>query len=438
MDRAQKTEWDVVVVGAGVAGLAATARLRHAGLRVQCVEAQGRPGGRIFTLHDPLSPIPIELGAEFIHGRPPEIWDAIGIGRLAVYERSAQALHKNSNDAEPEQDGENQIDRVMADLGQAAGDGHDETFLSFLGRHSYPREAKDSAIALVEGFNAARADTIGIASLAEDARASDQIDGDRPFSLRNGYDSLVNWLVDSAGIPPQLNSIVERIAWKPGSVITQIRSDSNHARETFHSRAVIVTIPLALLQSAADNRGAIQFEPEPEELRKAARALAAGQVFRVTLRFQEAFWERHPDLREKGFFFSQEPLFPTWWTTHPLSTPVITGWTAGTAAERLIGQEEPTIIDQAVRSLQKIAGVSFDPPQAAYFHDWHRNRFFRGGYSYVPAGALSARRRLAEPVAGTLFFAGEATDISGHSATVHGAMASGRRAADQVIANLRN
>jgi monoamine oxidase len=72
--------------------------------------------------------------------------------------------------------------------------------------------------------------------------------------------------------------------------------------------------------------------------------------------------------------------------------------------------------------------------EAAYSHDWHGDPFACGAYSYVPAGALAARKILAEPVADTLYFAGEATNLNGHSATVHGAIASGKRAARQCIA----
>src|SRR4029077_8915467 len=63
---------DVLVLGAGAAGLAAARDLSHAGLRVTVIEARPRVGGRILTLHDPRSPVPIELGAEFIHGEAAE------------------------------------------------------------------------------------------------------------------------------------------------------------------------------------------------------------------------------------------------------------------------------------------------------------------------------------------------------------------------------
>ena len=72
--------------------------------------------------------------------------------------------------------------------------------------------------------------------------------------------------------------------------------------------------------------------------------------------------------------------------------------------------------------------------KASYFHDWQSDPYSRGGYSYVlVGGAEGAQRQLAAPIASTLFFAGEATDFQGHHATVHGAMASGYRAAAEVL-----
>ena len=79
---------DVVVVGAGIAGLAAAQMLLDAGLDVLVLEARGRVGGRIHTHRDPLSPVPIELGAEFIHGTAPEVWEPVRAARLLVCEAS--------------------------------------------------------------------------------------------------------------------------------------------------------------------------------------------------------------------------------------------------------------------------------------------------------------------------------------------------------------
>ena len=117
-----------------------------------------------------------------------------------------------------------------------------------------------------------------------------------------------------------------------------------------------------------------------------------------------------------------------------MHTASITGWSAGPAAGPLLGQSRTDVVSRAIESLERISGISPLPVLAAHFHDWHADPFFRGAYSYVPAGKLPAREVLAEPVADTLYFAGEATDLDGHSATVHGAVASGIRAARRVIA----
>lgn len=84
-------------------------------------------------------------------------------------------------------------------------------------------------------------------------------------------------------------------------------------------------------------------------------------------------------------------------------------------------------------SLARILDRKIPRPAAIYFHDWHGDPFFRGAYSYVPVNALPAREALSKPVDGTLFFAGEATDTNGHGSTVHGAIASGIRAAEQAL-----
>ena|SRR6266487_5263070 len=79
---------DVIILGAGAAGLSAAIELTRAGLAVSVIEARNRIGGRIFTLRDPVCDAPIELGAEFIHGKPPEIWDLLHRSSLHAKEVS--------------------------------------------------------------------------------------------------------------------------------------------------------------------------------------------------------------------------------------------------------------------------------------------------------------------------------------------------------------
>src|SRR5689334_13525743 len=149
-------DFDVIVVGAGVAGLAALAELDRAGNRVLCLEARDRIGGRILTVRDPLAPLPVELGAEFIHGRPPEIWQIIRSAPLAAYDCSDSSVRIRDGKIQRQPDPWASIDSVMKKMQKEAGHGREESFFSFLARSRYPPAVKELAASFVEGFNAAR------------------------------------------------------------------------------------------------------------------------------------------------------------------------------------------------------------------------------------------------------------------------------------------
>lgn len=429
---------DIAIIGAGAAGLAALRELDRAGCEVCCLEARDRIGGRILTVRDPASPLPIELGAEFIHGRSPEIWSIINEAHLAAYDCEGNAVRIRHGIVRNERPWR-EIHCVMHDMRSAAKRGSDESFASFLARSDYPAAIKELSISYVEGFNAARQEIVGIASLAQDAEASEAIGGGRAFRFVQGYDSVPKQLL--AGVRDRqsklkLNAVVQEIAWRPGSArITFQRS--GRAPETIEAAHVIVTIPLSLLQAPPDTSGAIRFDPEPVDIVSAARALRFGQVYRMILRFREAFWEQKEEFANAGFLLSDEPLFPTWWTALAVRAPILTGWSTGPHADALEGLSRQDLLTRAIESLAHITSQSEGSLRGlleeTYFHDWHADPFARGAYSYVPAGALAKRTDLARPVDETLYFAGEATNQNGHSATVHGAIASGIRAARQVL-----
>jgi monoamine oxidase len=435
---------DAVIIGAGVAGLTALRELDRAGFNVLCLEARDRIGGRILTMRDPFCPLPVELGAEFIHGRPSEIWNIVQAASLAAYDCTEHALYLESGQITTRDDAWLPVDTVMKDMRNAAQSGPDISFAEFLAGTSHPQLAKDIATSYVQGFNAARADVIGIASLAQDAAAADSIDGDSSFRIVNGYDAVPAHLargVSNAADKIRFHSVVQAIRWQKDAVSIDIHSQLTGQQSRLRVRSVIITVPLGVLQAKAGDEGAIRFDPEPAEMFEAVQQLRFGQVVRAVLRFRERVWDETAELSDAGFLLSREPVFPTWWTPLPFRAPIVTGWSAGPKADPLTGQSQNTIIARALKQFARITGLSADKLQdslaSAYFHDWHADPYARGAYSYAPAGALGARAVLAEPVQNTLFFAGEATETNGHSATVHGAIATGFRAARQLSETLR-
>jgi monoamine oxidase len=129
-----------------------------------------------------------------------------------------------------------------------------------------------------------------------------------------------------------------------------------------------------------------------------------------------------------------------WWTSYPVLAPVLTGWAGGPAGERLAALGPYEVVERALEELGRVlgtgrAGVEADL-DAWYWHNWVSDPFARGAYSYVGANGLPCQDALARPVEDTLFFAGEATETTGHFSTVHGALLTGARAAREVRASL--
>src|SRR5258705_426547 len=311
--QARISRTDVVIVGAGVAGLAAARRLHERGLRVTVLEARSRIGGRVFTRHDPRSPLPIELGAEFLHGAATQVRTLVDEARLREVEIAGgrwRAAHGRFMRLE---DSWHRLDRV---LGQATAREPDRPLSAlFAERPGGHRFAADRRLAreFVEGFHAAEIDRISQHAVASGGNPGRDPDDQRMARLVDGYGE----------IPPAL-----------------------------------------------------------------AR--------------------------------------PVWWTSYPLRSGLVVGWAGGPAAMAL-GREPRQLAARAVASLADTFGLDRRTVRrhlvGTHHHDWTRDPFSRGAYSYPLVGGSGAAEALSRPVQGTVFFAGEATDEEGRTATVHGAMA---------------
>jgi monoamine oxidase len=449
-------KYDVLILGAGAAGLAAARRLAAAGKSVAVVEARERIGGRIFTA--PPAPgtaaatIPIELGAEFIHGLPRSSWDLIREAQLATYELDGEPwcfddglLHACGEERRRAFEVVAQMPAWLA----AQPAGSDATFAEYLKRTAIDASLAEQASGYVEGFNAADRNIIGVAALARQQRAENDIQADRIFRICRGYSALPQFLADQfrqSGGTIIFRRPVRAIRWSRGAVSFGGLDAENRAFE-LHGEQAVITLPLGVLQAEA-----VQFDPRPDDLMRQAARMAMGPVLRQTLLFDAPFWEgAQPSaagarategIADLGFLFAREETPATWWTVRPEAAPMLTAWTAGPKAVALakkaaLSGEPRTLLAEALRVLSKIFGLEAATIEKMlvswHTHDWQGDAYSRGAYSYAPAGALDASLRMTQPVAQTLYFAGEHTDTEGHWGTVHAALNSGLRAAEQLL-----
>lgn len=429
---------NVVVLGAGVAGLAAARALSAAGVNVCIIEARNRIGGRIHTVREPLFPLPVELGAEFIHGRPSEIFSLTSAAGLSTVEVSgAHRYARGGKLIEPEN-----VFAAVDEIFERMGDPSlpDQTFSEFLAHVEGSREAKPLAKAYVEGFNAARADRVSVHALAGEMQAADAIDGDRSFRVKQGYYRVAEQLwkeCEAANTSLRIEAIATAVNWRRGAVEVAAQTLSGGLLAPAAGGCAVITLPLGVLQAPENAPGAVRFIPPVAQLRSALDRLAMGHAVRITLSFRDAFWQAQPQLSRPGFIHSHEKNFPTWWTTLSPFVPALTGWAGGPKAEAVMDLNDAALAECAIESLARILGISFhnvqDEVQSYWIHNWSRDPLTRGAYSYACVGGVEARRALAMPVEGTLFFAGEAAEVGGHGGTVHGAIASGQLAAEMIL-----
>ncbi len=430
---------DVLIVGAGVAGLSTARSLRAQGLGVTVIDARDRLGGRVHTLRERGWPLPIELGAEFIHGSDETTAPLLETAGLVATDMGGHRYSLASGKLRQGTSGESTFLAFKA-LARRSGTRSMGEVLALAARDRRLAPAVPMLRGFIEGFHAADPDDLSAEEYARDG------DGAASSSrVVNGYDTLVDWLASGLHTSDSLclGMCVTHVARRRDGVEIVARSIAGGSQHHFRARRAVITVPLGVLQAPANAPGAIDFDPAPREQLEAARSIGFGGAIRGVLRFKRAFWERgvahlrEGRARDLGFLHALRAPFPTFWTMLPLRAPLLTAWAAGPAAERLATPNQ-SLIERAVESLCMLFGESRQRIEtellAWRFHDWCSDPFSRGAYSYVRPGKEHAMRALARPVDDTLFFAGEATDYSGGYSTIDGALRSGLRTAQHIAA----
>ena len=416
----------VIVIGAGVAGLAAARALHSAGAKVVVLEARDRIGGRIHTDRSTFG-IPIELGAQYIQGTQHRDGTPNPVWRM-VQDKGWKTIPYSSDSAEAVREGQDVDVGRLSKLYDAFESSVDETqegsiasaVAAYIRRARLGNRQATELRAMIAGYAgleyAGDIDEISVAGAARSRGYS----GDNHM-LPGGYDQVTDLL--AAGLPDvRLGEVVATIEY--GSSSCSVTTN----RGTHEADYVVCTLPLGVLQS-----GAVRFSPElPAEKSAAIARMGMGHLGKVTLEYPTRFWSSGVN-----WFLSIKPAAPwgvgfsTLDVVHP-GRNILTMWQSGSLARRREDLEDDDMVKIALAELRQGAGEKLPLPTRAVVTRWGKDPFSRGAYSFPKVGARVADvAALSHPVGNRVFFAGEAT--SRYFGTVPGAILSGRREAARVL-----
>jgi monoamine oxidase len=420
---------DIIIIGAGAAGLMAARELSARGpakagrgKKVLVLEARERIGGRIFPLPVEEFGYPAEGGAEFVHGDAPITYALAREAGVAIAAPQGR-WHNVSTTRQPQR--AEDTEALKHALQQLDTDIPVSEFLerNFPGEHY--AQFRDSIRGRIEGYDAgdaSRASAFALRDALLSPVASQQ------GILKEGYWPLVSFLESEArarGAEIHLGKEVKAIRLDESGAEVSCADGS-----VYRASQVLVTVPLPLI-------GRIEFTPPIPEYVSAAANIGFGTVIKILLRFKDKWWEAQgEEFKDLYFLFSDEAI-PTWWTQYPGESATLTGWLAGPKAAELSTHSDEELLALALASLSHIFRLSESEVRekliASKVLNWQRDPYARGAYSYTTPETKRAVEILRTPVAGRLFFAGEALSMADGSTTVEGALESGKEVATRML-----
>jgi monoamine oxidase len=448
---------DVIVIGAGAAGIAAARTLKDAGKNVLVLEARDRIGGRTWT-DETFAAFPVELGAEFIHGGnvithkfvreaklseipvdrfgklrwsdgqvvSPNLTEPYlqqGVSTLCPPRASRTPVNFGTK-AKPVADLPRHLQITIEKLWHDYEDlvsvdlARDLSLAEYLKSKGHGAEALHIAEVLLAQTCVSSLYDLSCLDLQRDMQNGDTHDAES--RIREGYKALFEFLAQNLDI--RLSSPVQRIEQNKTSVTAT--SNGNH----YETKTCIITLPVTILQS-----GAVQFSPALNfEKQRAIHALKMEAGTKLLYKFSEPFWDKNLT------YMLHDDLASRWWTPgHGREgSSVICCYTTSARARAIDSMTEADALTLGLKQLSKLLNVSLKTLSNNLTKSkrvsWAHDEYAQGAYAHVPVGAAEARVDLAKPE-GRLFFAGEATAYDSTPQTVHGAFDSGIRAAKEAI-----
>lgn len=420
-------ETEVLVIGAGMAGLSAAQRLKQLDYDVILLEARERFGGRVWTDHT--LGLPLDLGASWIHGvqgNPlSKLADEVGAERVETDYESISIFNTDGAllSAEDAAAVAGDFENLMAQIEEWQDEFDYDMSLQqaidqYLSVRDYSAETlRRLAYAVNTEIEHEYAADVKDLSLFWFDDSGEFDGGDVIFP--QGYEQITNNL--AAGLDIRLSENVQRIAYSRDGVTVQTQSGEYTAKKA------LVTLPVGVLQ-----KGVVQFEPPlPSAKQSALMKFGSGVLNKIYLRFSEIFWEEDSHLL--GYISEEKGHFCEWLNLAALmNQPVLLGFNAGTYGLEIESLSDDEIVTAALETLSVMFGRQVPAPEGWLITRWGKDPFAYGSYSSLMPGAVPENYGLlAAPVQDALFFAGEATHRE-HPATVHGAWLSGQRAAKEL------
>lgn len=431
---------DVIIIGAGAAGLMAAYTLAKAGKAVTVLEARDRIGGRIHTLNNSLFSTPVEMGAEFVHGNLPvtlSLLKEAGINTSDVAFEMWQYRNGKFEESEAFVEG---WDGFLKELNKLEKDMPLHDFLE----HNFAEEKYAAMRAQIESYVSGY-DTADVRDASAFALRNEwnHEDEDAQHRVDGGYGTLMQYLADvclDAGNEIMLNTIVTEVLWKNNTVKVITASGT-----IYESEKIIIALPLGVLQATEETEAAIVFKPPLSKQTEAIHNIGFGSVIKILLEFEDIFWERdavtdlaQADLSTMGFLFSDEAI-PTFWTQAPAHSPLLTGWLGGPPADEKKDMTDEEILQLSLALLGnifKITPAALKDKLAAWeVANWTTDPYTLGSYAYATVNSPEARKVLKQSVDKTIFFAGEYLYEGPAMGTVEAALTSGRDAAEMLLRN---
>ncbi len=408
-------EFDVVVVGAGAAGIAAAKRLVAARLKILVVEARDRLGGRAFTT--PISPgLALDLGCEWLHSADRNPWTGIARQLGFAFDQKlpdwgSRVAWRQGKAADAEW--QKSRDEFYARLDRAATEPGDRAASELL----EPGNKWNPLLRAISTWaNGAELDQVSV----QDHGRYDPSEVN--WRVLEGYGALIARYGEN--LPVSLGTNVTRI--DHGGHLIRVETP----RGDLLARAVIVTLPTNVLAS-----GAVGFIPALPGKLSAAAGLPMHVVNKFFLRLDADFDAVGPDSNLVGDTFSSRTGA---YQIRPHGWPVILGYYGGDFAAELEHQGMDATADFAIGELAGLFGNAIRKQLAPLTGSaWGGDPFARGAYSMALPGHADDRAVLSSPVDGRVFFAGEACSAADFG-TAHAAFQTGEEAADQIIAALQS